>query len=117
MTLEDMIETSKDFFIDWGVDEETANAIINDLGEWFCEYSITRKEAVLNEIDALEKRVQGRRRIIARRVKRIDTYRAEIRSYEDLIKTEVDEILSINKAIESMEETVSRLKATLADMQ
>lgn len=55
MTLEEMLHYSVEFLTDWGVDEETAKAITEELTEWFKRYAIEEPKA-----DAWLKVLEGR---------------------------------------------------------
>lgn len=55
MTYEEMLQNSVEFLTDWGVDTETAEAIRDDLKDWFKRYAIKQPES-----DAWEKVLIGR---------------------------------------------------------
>lgn len=70
MTYEEMLHYSVEFLTDWGVDTETAEAIRDDLKEWFKRYAMEEPKA-----DAWEKVLIAR---LEDRKKKEESFRNEI---------------------------------------
>lgn len=112
-TFEELISYAKEHFEAWGIDEETAEALICDLTPWFKKFAISEEESRAIKIDMLESWIKGRREAIKSCVKSIDNCRREISVYEERIGYEVSQILKLNEDIEDLSKQIAELKSSL----
>ena len=87
MTYEEVLQYSVEFLTDWGVDTETAEAIRDDLKDWFKRYAIKQPEAdawekvLIGRVDELRKKTETHEENVH---KKIAHFREWASSAEDL---------------------------------
>lgn len=116
-TLDNLYETTMNFFNDWGVDEDTATAICDELTPWFEKYAISEEEATLKKIEELQAWVDCRLECINERTKWIAEEREQIAKRiaesDKRIEQRRDEIASFIDGVNRLTKQIAELKASL----
>lgn len=118
MTLAECKHYGKEFLIEWEIDEEIADAIIEDLTPWFVEHAISEKEAIRKKIADLkgwievrEERIESNKRAIFQKESEIRIFTAKAETYITAHKSENDELLAdILRFSERIRDLKSQLK-------
>lgn len=112
-TLDNLYETTMNFFNDWGVDEDTATAICDELTPWFEKYAMSEEEKAEETISKLERIIAWRRADIEQRMHSIDEENRIIAKANEEITYHTEKVLELNKDIERYQKTIATLKASL----
>lgn len=113
MTLPECLEATKEFFIDWNIEEAVADSIIERLTEWFAEYCISEEEAIRDEIAELKLRVHNRESDIRKHEKEVASYLKDIEDIRDLINGHCERIDELRMAIADMKRQIRDLNEEL----
>lgn len=112
-TLDNLYETTMDFFNDWGVDEDTATAICDELTPWFEKYAMSKEEKAEETIAKLERIIAWRRADIEQRMHSINEENRIIAKANEEITYHTEKVLELNKDIEKYQKTIATIKASL----
>ena len=116
-TLDNLYETTMNFFNDWEVDEDTAMAICDALTPWFEKYAISEEDAIRKRITELENWAECRRKCIDERVKWIneecEQITKRIAESSERINQRNNEIANFRTEIDKLTQTIATLKASL----
>lgn len=113
MTLPECIDSTREWFADWNIEDEVADSIIADLTEWFEEYCISEEEAIRDEIKELKSRIRNRKRDIKRCKNDISSYWKEINKLKKLIDERSTEMCKMDIAVYEMEKQLVELNEKL----
>lgn len=114
-TLINLYETTMEFFNDWGIDEDAALAICDEMTPWFEKYAISEENKVAETISKLERIIAWRRADIEQRMHSIDEEVKIIAKANKEIAYHTEKVLELNKDIERYQQTIATLKASLKD--
>lgn len=110
MTLPKCLETAREFFADWNIQDDVAEAIISDLHDWFAGYCISEEEADKREIAELKERIKRRKADISTLKRIIRGRRKEIQKLQDDINETSSGITRMEIAICEMEKRIRELE-------
>lgn len=113
MTLPVCLEATKEFFIDWNIEDEVADSIIADLTDWFAEYCISEEEAIQDEIKELTERIGNRKEDIEMYRRSLADCQKEERKIQKRIADYIECIESMHMAIGSMQAEIYKLNEQL----
>lgn len=100
-TIDEYLRWAKEFFTDWNVDKETAEALANKLKPWFEQFAISEKEYLEDRIDECQRMIYNRELTIKHHGMCIESRRKEIEEFEE--------------DIAARKEDISKLKADILD--
>lgn len=112
-TLENLLYSAREFFKDWGVESEVAEAIIKELTPWFERHAISEEDAILQTISNIEEVIAFRRDAISRKSHNIEADNRLIEEAKNRINEASREAAKLGKEVAEYEKTVAILKAKL----
>lgn len=112
-TLDDLLYGTTEWLKDFGVDDETIEAICKDLTPWFEKYAISKADKIRLDISNLENFIKFREEHIATIMRDSDSLRKEVDKRMKDIRSNTIRIDELNKDIENYRNTISVLKAAL----
>ena len=113
VTLEDSIDSTRDWFSDWGIADDAIEAIIKDLIPWLAKHALSTEEDIERKIDNLERAIAHRRGDIEQRMRDINYANERISKANREIEEHTYKVLELNKQIEDYMNTIATLKASL----
>ena len=113
VTLEDSIDSTRDWFSDWGIADDAIEAIIKDLTPWLAKHALSTEEDIERKIDNFERAIAHRRGDIEQRMRDINYANERISKANREIEEHTYKVLELNKQIEDYMNTIATLKASL----
>lgn len=113
VTLEESIESTTNWFSDWGIDDDAIEAIIKDLTPWLAEHALSVEEDIERKIANFERAIAHRRGDIEQRMRDINYANERISKANREIEEHTYKVLELNKQIEDYVNTIATLKASL----
>lgn len=113
VTLEDSIDSTRDWFSDWGIADDAIEAIIEDLTPWLAKHALSTEEDIERKIANIERAIAFRRCNIEQRMRDINNANERIAKAHREIEEHTYKVLELNKQIEEYLNTIATLKASL----
>ena len=113
VTLEDSIDSVRNWFSDWGIADDAIEAIIKDLTPWLAKHALSVEEDIERKIDNLKRAIAHRRGDIEQRMRDINNANERIAKAHREIEEHTYKVLELNKQIEDYLNTIATLKASL----
>lgn len=113
VTLEESIDSTRNWFSDWGIADDAIEAIIKDITPWLAKHALSAEEDIERKISNLERAIAFRRNDIEQRMHSINCELEIISKANKEIEDHTNKVLALNQQIESYLNTIATLKASL----
>lgn len=115
VTLEESIDSTRNWFSDWGIADDAIEAIIEDITPWLAKHALSAEEDIERKISNLERAIAFRRNDIEQRMHSINCELEIISKANKEIEDHTNKVLALNQQIEEYLKTIATLKASLKD--